>query len=240
MSIGLLGRKLGMTHVYDEFGRRRAVTAIQAGPCTVVEVRSAERNRYDALQLGFEPVAEKRLSRPRAGQFKRAGVGPFRVLREFRLRAPGEWSVGQELTVDVFQDYELVDVTATSIGKGFQGGMKRWNWSGGPKTHGSMSHRAPGSSGSGTTPGRVLRGHHFPGHQGAVRVTVPNLRVIRRDPEHHLLLVEGSVPGAERGLVLVRKSAKRPNVIKRPQLAQEVLEEEAAAAKSGSSKGKKR
>ena len=236
MAIGLLGKKLGMTHVYDEYGRRLAVTAIQAGPCTILRLREPEREKYRAIQLGFELIPESGLTKPELGQFKKLGAGPFRYVREFRLAQNGEWKVGQQLTVDVFQDNELVDVSGMSIGKGFQGGVKRWGWKGGPQTHGSMSHRTPGSIGSTTTPGRVWRGHHLPGHMGADRVTVQNVRIIRRDLEHHLLLIEGAVPGAERGLVIVSKSVKRPGVIKKPQAFQVVVEEEETAKKAKAKK----
>jgi large subunit ribosomal protein L3 len=241
--IGLLGKKLGMTHVYDEYGRRKAVTAIQAGPCTVIQLREPKRHAYQAIQVGFEPVKESELTKPQLGQFKKAGTAPFRYVREFRLPAPapaatssGEggadgsaWKVGQQLTVELFKEYELVDVTGVSIGKGFQGGMKRWHWRGGSATHGSSSHRAPGSIGSTTTPGRVWRGHHLPGHMGADRVTIQNVRIVRLDPHNHLLLIEGSIPGAERELVIVTKSQKRPGVIKKPQAFQAAVEEEEEA-----------
>ncbi len=266
--IGLLGKKLGMTHVYDEFGRRKAVTAIQAGPCTVIQLREPKRHAYGAVQLGFEPVKESELSKPQLGQFKKAGVNPFRYVREFRLPAPpllrfakqsvggqaglpkddpaagqggaseSEWKVGQQLTVELFQEFELVDVTGISIGKGFQGGMKRWHWKGGPKTHGSTSHRRPGSIGSTTTPGRVWRGHHLPGHMGADRVTVQNVRIMRLDPGHHLLLLEGAVPGAERALVVISKSKKRPGVIRKPQAFQTIVEEEMTAKATKAAKKK--
>ena len=212
MSIGLLGKKLGMTHVYDEFGHRRAVTAVQAGPCTIIRLREPKRDGYQAVQVGFEPIDEKKLSKPRLGVFKKAGTGTFRYVREFRLTDTA-FKIGQQLTVDVFKQYELVDVIGVSIGKGFQGGVRRWNWKGGPQTHGSMSHRRPGSIGSTTTPGRVWRGHHLPGHMGQDRVTIQNLRILQLDTEHHLLLVEGSVPGAEEGLVIIQKSTKRSGVI---------------------------
>jgi large subunit ribosomal protein L3 len=167
------------------------------------------------------------LTKPRQGQIKKEAQGAFRYVREFRLgNDKNEWAVGQQLTVDLFQDFELVDVIGISIGKGFQGGMKRWNWSGGPETHGSMSHRAPGASGSGTTPGRVYKGHHFPGHMGDDRVTIQNLRIIQRDAQNNLILVEGSVPGSEESLVLVRKSIKKPGIIRKPQVAQSVIDEE--------------
>jgi large subunit ribosomal protein L3 len=240
MSIGLLGRKLGMTHTYDEYGRRVTVTAIQAGPCTVLALREPARHGYQGVQVGFEPMPEARASKPVAGQFKKANAGVFRHVREFRLREPQEGlAVGQQLTVDLFKDNELVDVTGTSIGKGFQGGMKRWNWSGGPQTHGSMSHRAPGSIGSTTTPGRVIKGHHLPGHMGAARVTVQSVRIVRRDAQRHLLLIEGPVPGPEEALLLIRRSVKRPGVIRAPLAIQTVVEEDDEdAAKKAKAKKK--
>ena len=245
MAIGLLGKKLGMTHVYDEYGRRMAVTAIQAGPCTVLRVREPQRDHYHAVQVGFEPINESKSTKPQLGQFKQAGAAPFRYVREFRLPANGgtakdtegeQWRVGQQLTVELFKEYELVDVTGVSIGKGFQGGMKRWHWKGGPQTHGSTSHRAPGSIGSTTTPGRVWRGHHLPGHMGADRITVQNVRVVGLDPQHHLLLIEGAVPGAEHQLVMVSKSKKRFGVIKKPQAFQLVVEEEEETSKKAKAK----
>jgi len=240
--IGLLGKKLGMTHVYDEYGRRITVTAVQAGPCTVLGLREPERHKYHAVQLGFEAVKESKLSKPALGQFKKAGTAPFRYVKEFRLttrrKAPsasegerGDWKVGQQLTVDLFKAYELVDVTGVSIGKGFQGGVKRWHWKGGPQTHGSMSHRAPGSIGSTTTPGRVFRGHHLPGHMGADRVTIQNVRIVRLYAQENLLLIEGTIPGAEHQLVMVSKSTKRPGVIKKPQAFQTVVVEEEVTSK---------
>ena len=250
MAIGLLGIKLGMTHVYDEYGRRRAVTAVQAGPCTVTQVRELTRHGYAAIQVGFEPVEESKLNKPTLGQFKKAGTPAFRHVREFRLSGERgakssaeagatDWKVGQQLTVELFKENELVDVAGISIGKGFQGGMKRWNWSGGPETHGSMSHRAPGSIGSTTTPGRVWRGHHLPGHMGMDRVTIQNARIVRLDPANHLLLIEGGVPGPEDALVIISQSKKRPGVIKKPQALQVVVEEEEALSKNAKAAKKK-
>lgn len=253
MAIGLLGKKLGMTHVYDEFGRRHAVTAIQAGPGTVVRVRDPQRDGYHAIQVGYDPISDTKLTRPQQGQFKKAGVIPFRYVREFRLATPQgsipspkgegpaapEPTVGQQLTVELFKEHELVDVTGISIGKGFQGGVKRWHWKGGPQTHGSMSHRAPGSIGSTTTPGRVWRGHHLPGHMGADRVTVQNMRIVRLDLEHHLLLLAGAVPGSEGGLVFIRKSVKRPGVIKQPKAFQAIIEDDENLSKTAKAVKKK-
>jgi large subunit ribosomal protein L3 len=230
--IGLLGKKLGMTHVYDDYGRRLAVTAIQLGPCTVLQRREPDRHGYRAIQVGFEAVKESDVTKPELGQFKKLGLGPFRYVREFRESGEADWQPGQQLTVELFQDWELVDVTGISIGKGFQGGMKRWHWRGGGASHGSTSHRRPGSIGSTTTPGRVFRGHHLPGHMGLDRVTVQNIRIVRRDPEHHLLLVEGAVPGARNGVVMVTKARKRTEVTKKPQAFHEVIEEDEMLSKT--------
>ena len=239
MSIGLLGKKLGMTQVYDSYGRRQTVTAVQAGPCTVIGVREPKSHGYHAVQVGFEPVEAKQLTKPEAGQFKTAGGKAFRHVREFRLANGGEYAAGQELTVELFQEFELVDVTGMSIGKGFQGGMKRWHWKGGGETHGSTSHRRPGSIGSTTTPGRVWRGHHLPGHMGQDQVTVQNIRVVGLNKEHHLLLLQGAVPGAEQGLVFVRKSVKKPGVIKKPQAWQAVIEDDENLSKTAKAASKK-
>lgn len=249
--IGLLGKKLGMTHVYDEYGRRQTVTAIQAGPCTILQFRELQRHGYRALQVGFEPVKETDVTKPQQGQFKKAGTGTFRYVREFRLPTTPltsgngealetkEWRIGDQLTISLFQENELVDVTGISIGKGFQGGMKRWHWRGGPETHGSMSHRAPGSIGSTTTPGRVWRGHHLPGHMGAQRVTVQNLRIVRLDPQNNLLLVQGAIPGAEHQLIFISRSMKRPGVIKTPQAFQLIIEDDENLSKTAKAVKKK-
>jgi len=241
MAIGLLGKKLGMTHVYDEFGRRTAVTAVQAGPCTILEVRDPKRHGYQALQVGFEPIKDSKINKAQAGQFKKAGSSPFKYVREFRANeVKAEWTTGQQLTVELFQDYELVDVTGISIGKGFQGGVRRWHWKGGPATHGSTSHRAPGSIGSTTFPGRVIKGHHLPGHMGFARVTVQNLRVMKVDPQANLLIVEGAVPGPERRLVVVKRSTKRPGVVVAAKAIQlmGLEEEEKAPQKKAAAKKK--
>ena len=241
MAIGLLGRKLGMTHVYDDYGRRMAVTAIQAGPCVVTRVRAPKPDGYRAVQVGFEPAKEGALSKPVLGQFKRAGVEPQRYVREFRLADGDSFTVGQQLTVELFKENEIIDVMGTSIGKGFQGGMKRWGWSGGRATHGSTQHRAPGSIGSTTFPGRVVRGHHLPGHMGARQVTLQNLRIVRIDAEANLLLIAGAIPGPARSVVVVHKSVKKPGVIKQPQAIQQgVVEEDETAAKKAKPAAKKK
>lgn len=225
-----------MTQVFNEHGRAVAVTVLQAGPCTVTQVREPKKHGYQAIQVGFEPANEARMSKPVLGQFKKHGGTPSRYLREFRLSNGETFSIGQQLTVELFKEGELVDVSGISIGKGFQGGMRRWNWKGGPATHGSMSHRAPGSIGSTTDPGRVFRGHHLPGHMGHARVTLQNLRVMKIDLEANLLLVQGAVPGPERQVVMVRRSIKRPGAITAAKGLQEVLveteDEKKAKAKS--------
>ncbi len=204
---GLIGRKRGMTQFFGEDGKHVPVTVIQAGPCPVVEVREKARHGYNALQLGFEPKT-KNVTKPQAGHFKKAGVPTLRVLRELRLEKVDGYQVGQTLTVEMFSPDELVDVSGVSKGKGFQGGVRRYGWSGGDASHGSMFHRAPGSIGASSDPSRVWPGHHLPGRMGGDRRTVLNLRVVRVFPEQNLLVVQGAVPGPIGSLVVVRKSVK--------------------------------
>jgi large subunit ribosomal protein L3 len=209
---GLIGRKVGMTQVFGDDGSQIPVTVIQAGPCTVVGIRTRDSHGYDALQLGFEP-AKKNVTKPMAGHFKKAGVGAVRVVREIRLDRTaaeklGTYQVGQALTVDIFAPGELVDVVGVSKGKGFQGGVRRFGWFGGDATHGSMFHRAPGSIGASSDPSRVWPGHRLPGRMGGQQRTVLNVSVVRVLPEQHLVLVRGAVPGASGSFVMVRKSIK--------------------------------
>jgi large subunit ribosomal protein L3 len=204
---GLLGLKLGMSQVFDETGAVKPVTAIQAGPCTVTQVRTPEQDGYAAIQIGFGDI--RKLNKPRAGHLEKVKVPPLRHLREVRLDAPASYEAGQQLDASLFTVGELVDVVGTSKGKGFAGGVKRHHFRGGPKTHGqSDRHRAPGSVGATTTPGRVYKGTRMAGHLGSVRVTVQNLKVIEVDTDRNLLLLEGAVPGANNGLVFVRKAVK--------------------------------
>jgi large subunit ribosomal protein L3 len=207
---GLIGRKLGMTQVFGEDGSHLPVTVIEAGPCTIVGIRTRERHGYDALQLGFA-AKKKNVSKPVAGYFKKAGVAPMRVLREIRLEKTEKlqgYEVGQTLTAELFTPGELVDVVGVTKGKGFQGGVKRHGWSGGDSTHGSMFHRAPGSIGASSDPSRVWPGHHLPGRMGGDRRTVLNVSVVRVMPEQNLVLLGGAVPGPNGALVVVRKSVK--------------------------------
>lgn len=208
MAVGILGRKVGMTQVFRNDGWIIPVTVIEAGPCYILQVKTKEKNGYDAVQLGFADKKEKSTNKPDLGKFKKINIPPKRFIRELRITPEQKFEVGQELKVDMFAAGDAVDVTGTSIGKGFQGGMKRWHWKGGPKTHGSTSHRRVGSIGSSTTPGRVLKGHHLPGRMGGDRVTVQNLEVVKVDPENNLLVVEGAVPGPKKSFLIIKKAKK--------------------------------
>jgi len=204
----LIGRKVGMTQIFGDDGNHVPVTVVQAGPCTIVGVRTKDTHGYDALQLGFE-AAKKNVNKPRAGHFKKANVAPTRILREVRLdKVEKQYEVGQSLTVELFAPGEIVDVVGVTKGKGFQGGVKRHGWLGGEASHGSMFHRAPGSIGASSDPSRVWPGHKLPGRMGGVQRTVLNVRVARVLPEQNLILIRGAVPGANGSLVMVRKSIK--------------------------------
>jgi large subunit ribosomal protein L3 len=207
MAIGLLGRKVGMTQVFDGRGKAVPVTVIQAGPCPVVQRKTTARDGYEAIQIGFVSESKKqRITRPLQGHFDKAQVPYQRRLQEMRIGGrDGDISVGQVLTVAMFQEGERVKVTGVTKGRGFQGGVKRWNYKGGPATHGSMFHRAPGSIGASSYPSRVFRGHHLPGHMGAVQNSVRGLRVVAVDAENHVLLLEGAVPGPSGGVVTIQK-----------------------------------
>lgn len=204
MTLGIIGRKIGMTQLFREDGET-VVTAIEAGPCFVTQVKTKEKDGYNAIQLGFGEA--RRLNSPQKGHLK--GLGLFKYLREFRVEDVSGFKLGQKIDVAIFKPGDLVDVTGTSKGKGFAGVVKRHHFAGGPKTHGqSDRHRAPGSVGATTFPGRVLKGTRMAGHMGDARVTVRNLQVVSVDPERHLLLVKGAVPGGRNGLLLIRKAIK--------------------------------
>src|SRR3989475_4892860 len=207
---GLIGRKIGMTQVFSDDGSHVPVTVIEAGPCTIIGIKTAESHGYDALQIGFG-AKKKNVSKPAAGVFKKANVAPMQVLREVRLEKTEKlqgYQVGQALTVEMFAPGELVDVVGVTKGKGFQGGVRRYGWYGGDATHGSMFHRAPGSIGASSDPSRVWPGHHLPGRMGGERRTVLNVSVVRVLPEQSLLLLRGAVPGPNGSLVMIRKSVK--------------------------------
>ena len=204
---GLLGKKLGMTQVFDPTGRALAVTVVETGPCVVTQLRTQESDGYNGVQLGFGTA--KRLNKPDAGHLRASGASS-RHIREIRTDGNGELTVGQTVTADaIFKAGDAVDVTGQSKGKGFAGVVKRHHFAGGPKTHGqSDRHRAPGSVGAGTTPGRVFKGLKMAGHMGNERVTVQNLRVVDVDVERNLVLIAGAVPGANGGLVTIRQGIK--------------------------------
>jgi large subunit ribosomal protein L3 len=203
---GLIGKKVGMSQIFDETGLARPVTVLEVGPCVVTQVRSPEKDGYGAIQLGFG--LDKRLNRPEQGH-RRASGFMSRTLREVKADSVDEFSVGQVITADTFSPGDLVDVVGTSKGRGFQGGVKRHGFRGGPKTHGQSDRlRAPGSIGSSATPGRVFKGMRMAGRMGNDRVTVQNLKVLRVDPERNLVLVQGSVPGPNQGLVIVQRAVK--------------------------------
>ena len=202
---GIIGRKLGMTQIFGEDGKAEAVTAIEAGPCAVIQVKTVAKEGYNAAQLGFSEA--KRLKSPQRGHLK--GLGQFKYLREFRVADTEAIKVGDRIDVSLFKDGDLVDITGISKGKGFAGVVKRYHFAGGPKTHGqSDRHRAPGSIGATTSPGRVFKGQRMPGHMGSSRVTVRHLEVFAADPARNLLLVRGAVPGAKNGLLIIRKSVR--------------------------------
>jgi large subunit ribosomal protein L3 len=207
---GLIGKKLGMTQVFDESGAIKPLTLIEAGPCFVTQVKVPEKEGYQAVQLGYGESKPRRLSGGELGHLKKLDLQPLRHVREFRVKGDLDVKEGDRLTVEVFTLGDRVDVVATSKGKGFQGGMKRHGFRGGPKTHGqSDRQRAPGSRSSTTTPGRVYKGSRGPGHMGSVRVTSQNLRVELIDPERNLLGVNGSVPGPKGAVVVVKQARKQ-------------------------------
>lgn len=210
MPLAILGRKVGMTQLFDEQGCAIPVTVIEAGPCPVVQRKTREKDGYEAIQIGFGHQKPSRVNKPLAGHFKKAGVKPSKYLREVRLDGEAvDYKPGQEIKVDIFNEGELVDVVGTSIGKGFSGVVKRWNFRRGPMAHGSMYHRRTGSLGA-TDPARVFKGRKLPGRLGHERVTVRNLKVVKVDPERNLLCVKGSVPGVKGGLLFIRKTANSP------------------------------
>lgn len=208
MTLGLLGKKLGMTQIFDESGSLVPVTVILAGPNYVVQKREMERDGYEAVQLGFDQRPERTVNKPDLGHFNSAGVPVCYFLREFRGAETQELEVGQTVGVDLFADGERVDVIGTSKGRGFSGTKKRFGTNPGPKTHGSMYHNRPGSNGGSSYPSRVWKGKKNPGRYGGKRVTSQNLEIVKRDPDRNIIFVRGSIPGCNNGYVLVRKRAK--------------------------------
>jgi len=205
----LIGRKAGMTRVFEADGKQTAVTVLEVGPCVVVQRKTKEKDGYDAVQLGFGQQKESRLKRPQAGHYRRAGVKPCRILREVRVDSEEEVKVGDAVTVGIFEGVGHVDVAGISKGRGFQGVVRRHGMRGGRASHGSMSHRRVGAIGQCEFPARVFKNKKMPGHMGAQRVTVQNLRVVQVRVEDNLMLVEGAVPGPTGGVVMVRRALKK-------------------------------
>jgi len=202
---GLIGKKLGMTQIFDKEGNVIPVTVIEAGPCTVLELKESPLK----VKLGFSSLKESKVNKPMAGYFKKAGVAPVKVINEFNSTENKDYKVGQELKADVFKAGDYVDVTGISIGKGFQGGMKRWGWSGGPGGHGSMHHRRVGSIGASADPSRTVRGRHMPGQMGGCQSTTQGLRVMEVDKDNNFILVKGAVPGHRNAVITINRSQKK-------------------------------
>lgn len=206
---GILGRKVGMTQLFDESGDVVPVTVIEAGPCYVTQVKAEDTDGYNAIQVGFEEVPERKLTKGQLGHLKKANLAPMRVVREMRTTGKAVHALGDVIRADIFSEGELVDVTGASKGKGFAGGVKRHGFAGGPKTHGqSDRHRAPGARGAGSTPGHTFPGSKGPGQMGNKRVTVQSLKVALVDAERNLIAIRGAVPGPRKGLLIIRTAAK--------------------------------
>ena len=203
-----LATKVGMTQIFDENGVLVPVTVLQAGPCVVTQVKTADNDGYSAIQVGFGEKKENRVNKPMKGQFAKAGVSCKRYLKEFRFEDAETYTLGQEIKADIFAAGDKVDATAISKGKGFQGAIKRLGQSRGPMAHGSKFHRHQGSNGSATTPGRVFKGKGMPGHMGSKRITIQNLEVVRVDVENNVILVKGAVPGPKKSLVTLKETVK--------------------------------
>ena len=214
MAKGILGKKIGMTQLYTEQGTLVPVTLLEAGPCTILQIKSLPKDKSGVIKLGFDDKKETRTNKADSGNFKKAKSKPKRYIKEVSVEPKEEYNVGQEIKVGIFEVGEFVDIIGTSKGKGFQGGMKRWNWTAGKSGHGSMHHRRPGSIGASSFPSRVFKGQHMPGHLGSERVTVQNLEILKVDNEQNILVVKGAIPGANNSYVTVRSAKKIPGTPK--------------------------
>jgi len=208
MKKAILGKKLGMTQIFNENGKVIPVTVIEAGPCTVIQKKTVEKDGYEAIQVAFGDIREKLRNKPVKGHFAKAGVSVKRHIKEFKLEDSNSLEVGQEIKADVFEAGERVDISGVSKGKGFQGTIRRWNAHRGPMTNGSKFHRAVGSMGASSDPSRTFKNKRMPGHMGNVNTTVLNLEVVRIIPEKNLILIKGGVPGPNKGLVQIRNTVK--------------------------------
>lgn len=211
MTLGVIGKKLGMTQIFDEKGLAIPVTVIKVDPIVVTQVKTVEKDGYNAIQVGTVAAKEKHLTKAQIGHFKKNKLENFRHLQEFRVENPQDYTVGQSIELSVLDNIKKVDVTGKSIGKGFQGTVKRWNFGRGPMAHGSKNHREPGSIGAGTTPGRVIKGKKMAGNMGNERVTVSKLQLVKVDSENSIILIRGSVPGPEGKLVTIKPSRVKWN-----------------------------
>lgn len=207
ISKAILARKIGMTQIFNDKGEALPVTVVEAGPCLVVQKKTVENDGYSALKVGFGDVKEGRLTKPQLGQFKKNQLKPKKYLKEFKMQDAEKYKVGDEIKVDIFQPGDRIDVVGISKGKGYAGGVKRWNFNRGPMSHGSMYHRRPGAGGA-TDPARVFKGKKMAGHLGVERVTVHNLEIVRVDSDRNLLLIKGSVPGPKKALLFIKNTVK--------------------------------
>ena len=208
MKKAILAKKVGMTQIFDENGAFVPVTVLQAGPCTVVQKKTVDKEGYDAIQVGFGEIREKLVNKPVKGHFAKAGVAIKKYLKEFRFEDAASYEVGQEIKADIFVNGDKVDAVGISKGKGYQGAIKRFGLSRGPMKHGSKYHRHAGSNGASSSPSRVFKGKHMPGQMGHVRVTVQNLEIVRVDVDNNMILVKGAVPGAKKSLVILKETVK--------------------------------
>ena len=208
MKKAIIGKKIGMTQIFDENGKVVPVTVVEAGPCVVVQKKTSDNDGYEAIQVGFEEIREKLVNKPRKGQFAKAGTTLRRTLKEFRLDDISQYEVGQEIKADVFEAGDKVDVAGVSKGKGFQGCIKRWNQHTGDMTHGSKFKRAPGSMGASSDPSKVFKNKRMPGHMGSVNTTVINLEIVKVIAEKNLILIKGGIPGPNKGRVVIKDSAR--------------------------------
>lgn len=208
MKKAIMGKKIGMTQIFDENGKVVPVTVVEALPNMVVQIKTVEKEGYDAIQVGFGEIRERLVNKPRLGQFQKAGVQPKRVLKEFRLEDISSFEIGAEITVETFAAGDRIDVSGVSKGKGFEGVIKKWNFHRGPETHGSKFHRAVGSMGASSSPSRTFKNKKMPGHMGNVNRTVLNLEIVRVMPEKNVILIRGGIPGPNKGVVVIRDTVK--------------------------------
>lgn len=212
MAVGLLGNKIGMTQIFDESGNIIPVTILKVGPCVITQIKTVEKDGYNAIQVGYGNVRSKALTQPELGHLQKSNIQPLKYLKEFRMNETNEFEIGQILNVDTFSEGQLVNIRGKSIGKGFSGLQKRYNFARGPMTHGSKNHRAPGSIGMGTTPGRVLPGKKMAGQLGNKIATIQKLKIIQINPEENILVIKGSVPGKPGNLLSIIPSNVTPSL----------------------------